>query len=591
MLAALSTVVFTGWRRIGWICISLILLLAYIKSACARENGLILNDNLNFSKSDYPIQCFLLLLLPIQVLLSRYADNTLNWLRCALALSAVMQAATIHIQFAINLVTDGAAGRFFDTNLIAARDGSQIYENATRLVGLTFNPNLAGAIILAGWPALLYVKPGYNVSKLIVSFAIIGCVTAIVLTYSRGAYLGILLQCIALTIIMLKSNFKQFAVAPCLLVIIAFVAGLTVYDEAIARTASITDITDRSLLHRLKVITIATQLIAERPLSGWGPSFFHSLYTSFYRIPGIAFSYSNVHSSLFNMILEVGLGGFALIVVVTLGGYLFDRRFVDINYEFISLVGLIVPFVSENAGANLSFAFPIVWLLGLYCIRADTNLQKWSVQYKRNAWISSFVLLLFFMWFLFYLKPFQPLHDRFQREVKKQISLPFVQSEVYIINFANGRQWHVSTFKSNEGNNTCNRGQFRCLPTLNKVMRLDSDIVTVPDDLGAVLNCVHTSFCTSNTAIKKNVKWGLARHLQSIDELEDFVCLRSGYRLEVLVSHAGSPWAVIVCSSGNFDRSHSVDWDYYRALGNLGWLTKLYVSATNLSRPLRGVIR
>lgn len=209
--------------------------------------------------------------------------------------------------------------------ILAPIDSFGIYDDAIRLGGLMNNPNLTAAMLVVCWPALL----GRNSSErgltalLMMGTGICMVVLALLLTYTRAAYIGLLAQVMVLAVLVLRTADRGTKVwlGRTLAILLAALLLIALAMSPVARRfAHLAAPTDSSVLHRLHVYQAIGQLILERPLCGWGDGIFGVLYRGFERIPGMSYVYGDAHSALLLWLFESGAIG-CLLVLVAVGGW------------------------------------------------------------------------------------------------------------------------------------------------------------------------------------------------------------------------------------------------------------------------------
>ena len=246
-----------------------------------------------------------------------------------------------------------------------------VYPDAVRLSGLANSPNLTAAVLVVCWPALLgrYPRNGGVRVWTATALGIFLTTTAMLLTYTRAAYLGLLVQVVVLGLLALRSRERivrawlgrglVLALVPLLLVSLAFA-------PVARRFASLAVPTDQSVGHRLHLYQAITQLIMERPICGWGGGMFGVLYRGFDRIPGVEYGYGDAHSGVLLWLFELGVAGCFLVVAGVVGWrmrLLLSRVPVWIG---VSLLGAIPLLLTDNPTLRLpALSVPLLMMLAV----------------------------------------------------------------------------------------------------------------------------------------------------------------------------------------------------------------------------------
>jgi hypothetical protein len=327
---ALSTglVCFPSRKRAAWGAGLLCLLLAAVAArsaehtwSCWRKTG---TAPIQWN---YAIECGILALLPLQYVLWRIGAPVIAWAFLSAGCAAFLQAFACVSQFlaVYSFGFRSAVASYFlnDPNLMAVRDSGRLHLGTYRFTGLLYNPNVCAMIIVTGWPAILAAalrRHRRPVPFALLMAASLVCLMGILLTYSRAAYLALCVQGCLLLIIYRKTIGKWASAifaqrvnrarrSAWLLLLAAAVFCLFALPSVSSRVRGIVDFNDRSYINRAHVFTEGISLIIERPLAGWGPGVFNTLYNRFYKLPDERYSYFDVHSTILNTFLEIGTAG------------------------------------------------------------------------------------------------------------------------------------------------------------------------------------------------------------------------------------------------------------------------------------------
>lgn len=152
--------------------------------------------------------------------------------------------------------------------------------------------------------------------------------TAIVLTYSRGAWLALLLVA-PVAVVLLRPPSWTAAVGR-LLIVVLLVSGAVMFlartpESPVAqgvavRAVSITDTTDMSIQGRINFWRAAVLIFGDHPLLGTGPGTFGAVHARYQR--DVRFYARDAHNLYVQTLAEMGIaGGLALgLLVVTMAG-------------------------------------------------------------------------------------------------------------------------------------------------------------------------------------------------------------------------------------------------------------------------------
>ena len=232
---------------------------------------------------------------------------------------------------------------------VILHSGNHFRHDVIRAAGLALNPNHAALMILAAWPSLLYFRSNHLAHNLALASLAVFLVLSACLTYSRAGYIGIILQFAVLLFVLYHSKKKlalRYVIVVCILLATSVVLIVPHFFE---RLTSVTDVSDRSIQNRTRVLTVAIELFMTNSMLGLGPGYFHTIYNRLYKIPDETASFYNCHSTIVNSLLEIGTVGCLLLLGVFLYGITRCPKRLLLP-SIITAVGSVVHLISENIG-------------------------------------------------------------------------------------------------------------------------------------------------------------------------------------------------------------------------------------------------
>lgn len=459
--ALLGAFVFSGWRRMAWTGFMLICALAIFRADIARQSwpawSLAGSDSLFLG---FYIEMLALGLIPLIVHLWKKGHPVRDWARMSVGYVAVFQALAVLAQFLIIRFQGPDALEAWGlrpTGLFTARDSSGAYRDALRLTGFARTPNMLAMILTLTWPALIPLaerpatgRSGSKFLPLLQAALVVIAVAAIVFTYSRAAYLGLFLQaaCVAGLLVALPRFRTWKSVLGVVAVLAGIVLALATAPHSSTRVAAVGDGADASITNRLAVYRVALSLLAERPLSGWGPGFFNTLYNRFYRLPHEQYSFYDCHSALLHALMELGLAGVGL-GVFALAGWRWRglwRRLPP--WAWIGPVGAFLPWLTDNPTCYPAALFPAIWISGTWAVtsleseRADEGPNPTTKPARRfPVPVSALAPLFLLLWLAGYAVPMSSPDQRFQRELEKMWRGPLGTTSFHVEDLVTGRTW------------------------------------------------------------------------------------------------------------------------------------------------------
>ena len=464
LTAAAGFLIFTGWRRLCWCSLVLILVLAMMRGAAAANQWSCWKEATSANLyMGYSIELAALVIIPLHALLWKAGWPVRQWARVSVILVAVMQSVVCAIQFFC--ITSGNSSLLeawgISSSALTPRDSQMVYVNAVRLTGLTRSPNLLAMVLVLTWPALLWLRvPGKtgNTKRWLLgtlrAILIATAIFAVVLTYTRAAYVGLLLQTCAVLLLTWRRRNRTAWLWNAVVIAASLFLSLMIAPASGARAGAIADTADASITNRLAVYRIAVSLLAERPLSGWGPGFFNTLYNRFYKLPYEPYSFYDAHSAVLNGLLEIGLIGALLFGLFLCGfhGSTFFRRLPA--WAWLGPLGACVPLLSDNPVFSPDFLFPAIWVMGIWVTTAlETEARMTRIQSRATVLWKPMLAVggLFALWMIGYLQPMKSPDQRFVESLRKAWPAGTRHLSFYVQDFKTRRTWEMNADEPIEG--------------------------------------------------------------------------------------------------------------------------------------------
>ena len=230
--------------------------------------------------------------------------RTEQWLkRCVLAVvsSSVIVATIGVIQYALGFAVSG----WVDTSKFAYIEG--------RATSLFDNPNVLAMYLVLCFPLLLAKASDATTGKgkLLGGFSVLCTVLCIVFTWSRGAWIALIVSALLFLIIRSRKTLSAIIVFLLTFPAVSFIIPIGIR----LRFASIGDITDSSTYYRLYTWRGSLNAIKENLFSGYGygQSAFAEIYPQ-YAYAGME-SAEHSHSLLLQILFGVGIFGLLIFAV------------------------------------------------------------------------------------------------------------------------------------------------------------------------------------------------------------------------------------------------------------------------------------
>ncbi len=305
-----------------------------------------------------------------------------------------------------------------------------------RAIGIDMGPTTAAILLAATWPVCLYGSVGRRTPQELLWLTLRLCLAfaaglACIATYTRAAYLALLVQLVFIAYV----GFSRKS----LLSILTFAAALTGFlggifwlEFGVARVGQIADTTDLSILHRLLVWQRALEYFLYRPICGWGPDAFATLFYRIDRLPLTDYSFFNVHSAVFNSIFQFGLAGVGLGMIAVLGLAPWATLRKTPLFVKVGLIGLFVTLIPENPSFYFPPAYVILLYLGVLASVAVTVQRRKAVAEacRRRWWVP---YALFALWLGAFLVPPKPLEAFIEAKIARECRRMRARSVAYSV--------------------------------------------------------------------------------------------------------------------------------------------------------------
>ncbi len=264
-----------------------------------------------------------------------------------------------------------------------------------------------GAILALVFPilfGLLFAKKNSSTVNLFLISLIVLFGFAIIMSYTRAAWLSLVGAFLVYLLIYFKIKFKYLALIGLVGIIYIAVNWVPIMhsleknnaehttenmDERIESMANVT--TDASNLERINRWACAVNMWQERPIMGWGPGTYAMVYAPFQLSRNLTIisthsgNMGNAHSEYLSPLAEQGLIGF--IIMLALVGFIIYRGIIvyiklpDRETKIIvvtCLLGLITYFAHGilNNYLDTDKASVPVWCLTAYIVYLDLKVKK-----------------------------------------------------------------------------------------------------------------------------------------------------------------------------------------------------------------------
>jgi len=212
----------------------------------------------------------------------------------------------------------------------------------TRLVSTMQHPNLLAAALLPAVfinPALwisLKKKTAWLTGYHLISFLVL--VFAVILTYSRAVWLGLLIGFIGLLIIVAWNNKKIIMVSAVVITALFLLFHVQILERLKGTTEN-----DVNVVSRIEAWKSAILMFKDYPLTGIGLNNYYTTYEK-YKTPAAPFIMEDAHNTFLNTAAELGLFGIAAFLWLLV---VFFRKFFSPGKEVkVLLVGLLALLIA-----------------------------------------------------------------------------------------------------------------------------------------------------------------------------------------------------------------------------------------------------
>jgi tetratricopeptide (TPR) repeat protein len=287
-----------------------------------------------------------------------------------------------------------------------------------RLTGTLLSPDIAAGFLLFIIPISLYFTLAYRntFQRLLSIFLSILFITALYITFSRGAYISFLIEIIIIFFVLYRYFFQekmQYIILIILTIILSF--SLSLMHSSISSRVSLSHITSITLGNtqslsvndRLDVYEKSIELVFIKPIFGYGIGTFGEAFLRYQNKPWVYFKYT--HNQYLEMFVEGGLvgGGIFLLFFV----YLFLRGIKDIykkrgdKYKKRIPKSLIYVFIFASLSGTMShsmidydwYSIPIFFLLMVFIGIYLNNFKDITLNLKKYALVGlliSFIMII-----------------------------------------------------------------------------------------------------------------------------------------------------------------------------------------------------
>ena len=228
----------------------------------------------------------------------------------------------------------------------------------TRVVSLFDNPNILAVFLTMIIPFLVAfsINAKERNSRFLTKVLLIIFITCIVFTWSRAAWVALIIGALVFAILYTKKSFRIFGVA--LLAIPMLPIMLPI--EIIERFLSIINFSDSSIAYRIYTWKGTLNVISDFWISGigYGDSAFQAIYPS-YALPGSEAA-PHSHSLILQILLCMGIIGLLVFVFAIFFNFQKCFEYIKNNRESNSKVFVIASIVS-TVSALIMGVFDYIW--------------------------------------------------------------------------------------------------------------------------------------------------------------------------------------------------------------------------------------
>jgi O-antigen ligase len=225
-----------------------------------------------------------------------------------------------------------------------------------------------GAFMTLAWPLVLFpqraVSPKHRAAIRFASACAVLFLACALLTYSRATIGGVGLQILFVAGLAKwgRPGDKRHARLALALSGLAIILAFVISPMLVRRVSSVAAGVERSTLNRLNFGQFALQMLALRPLSGWGPTLYGFLYHAFAGIPGNNYDPLDAHSSILYGLVCNGLAGTALFAMALCSPNFRATLALIPRAYLVAAVGLLPKLLADNITAPF-FGFTLLFTL------------------------------------------------------------------------------------------------------------------------------------------------------------------------------------------------------------------------------------
>ena len=228
----------------------------------------------------------------------------------------------------------------------------------TRVISVFGNPNMLSVFLVMAFPFLLALsmRSRSKNERFLTRTLILILIACIIFTWSRAAWLALILGALLFAALYTKKSFRIFVVALCVIPIIPFVLPTSVLE----RFLSISNLADTSIAYRIYIWKGTFSAIKDYVFCGigYGDSAFQTIYPT-YAYSGIE-SAPHSHSLLLQLLLGLGIIGLIAFCATIFFSFQKSLEYIKNEKHSDSTIYVIASVVSI-ASALIIGAFDYIW--------------------------------------------------------------------------------------------------------------------------------------------------------------------------------------------------------------------------------------
>lgn len=275
--------------------------------------------------------------------------RTEKWIkRCIVAL--VSSASIVAIIGIVEFVFGGKSTKWLDQSF------HEVIK--TRVVSLFENPNILAMFLVMIFPFLLAlaIRSKERNAKFLTRTLIVIFILCIIFTWSRAAWLAMLIGLLVFAILYTRKSFRIFGVA----VLVAPIAPMIIPSGILDRFLSISNLTDSSIAYRMYTWKGTLGAIGDYWFTGigYGDAAFQTVYPA-YSYSGIEAS-PHSHSLILQILLGLGIVGLIIFIAAIFFNFQKSLEYIKLNRTSSSRVYVIASVVSLLSALFIGI-FDYVW--------------------------------------------------------------------------------------------------------------------------------------------------------------------------------------------------------------------------------------